>query len=253
MRVVVERLGYDLAALLRIDVPVGVYGSDGDVRTGIPRLVIVEMVHDEIAVLLVHEPERHRLYVFVVVAGGKGILPLVVYTVHWGFHPVLYGVDLPAAVGVEHVCHQYALAVWQGPVFAIRFAVVFAVRHKECHLLALLPKRALVVTVSKVRAVEGIDIVAVRGSAYIDVRLPYIAARRGVAMLHNVFALELNLVVDGKMRMSAKEFVAALELFQQGEYRGQSGGGIVSAFVLHAERLGFAEGRSAEGKGDMIA
>ena len=64
---------------------------------------------------------------------------------------------------------------------------------------------------------EGVDIIAVGCAADVDVRLPDVATGGSMTVFHDVVALERDLVVYGKMGVSAEQLVAALEAAQQGE------------------------------------
>ena len=89
--------------------------------------------------------------------------------------------------------------------------------------------------------------------ANVDVRLPDVATRCSMTMLHHILALVVDFVVAGKMSMSAEEFVSSLKLLQQREQERETGRGIMSFLIGIGQRLRLAERRIAEGKRNMIA
>ena len=93
---VVERRRHHLIAARLIHVAVGVVGAYGEMTVAAFRLIIEEVVHDEIAVALAHEAEGHGLAIFVVVARGKGILPPAAYAEHGVLNAVFYDRDVPS-------------------------------------------------------------------------------------------------------------------------------------------------------------
>ena len=201
---VVERLGYDVLGRFCEDVAIGVAGYYADVGVGTLGLVIIQVVHEQIAVMLADELEAGCHFILVVVAGGEGILPLGVDAVHGVYRAVLFGIDTPAGIGIEHVGHYHAALTRQLPVGGIRLAVEVGVGMKQCHLLVGVPEGAFVVAAHQAAASEGVNVISVRSAADVDVRLPNVSAGGGMAVFYHVVAVNLRLVVDGEMRVSAE-------------------------------------------------
>ena len=186
---VVERLGYDVLGRFCEDVAIGVAGYYADVGAGTLGLVIIQVVHEQIAVMLADELEAGCHFILVVVAGGEGILPLGVDAAHGIFRAVLLGIDTPAGIGIEHVGYYHAALTRQFPVGGIRLTVEVGVGAEERHLLPCVPEGSFVVGARQARAFEGIYVVSVGGAADVDVRLPDVSACGGVAMLQHVMTL----------------------------------------------------------------
>ena len=250
---VVERLGYDVLGRFSEDVAIGVAGYYADVGVGTLGLVVIQVVHEQIAVMLADELEAGCHFILVVVAGGEGILPLGVDAAHGVFRAVLFGIDTPAGIGIEHVGHYHAALTRQLPVGGIRLAVEVGVGAEERHLLPCVPEGSFVVGARQARALEGVNVVSVGGAADVDVRLPDVSACGGVAMLQHMMALEADFVVVGKVGMPAEQLVAAAELAEHGEQLREARRSVM-AFLLGAlQRMGAGRGVGAEGEGDVVA
>ena len=88
---------------------------------------------------------------------------------------------------------------------------------KQCHLLVGVPEGAFVVAAHHTAASEGVNVISVRSAADVDVRLPNVSAGGGMAVFYHVVTVNLRLVVDGEMRVSAEQFVASAEFAEQRE------------------------------------
>ena len=210
-----ERLCRYLIARCRIGISVWIGCLDDDSGIRIPRSIIIKVVHDEITISLAHEPIRYTLAVFMMIACGKGILPLSAEAPHQIFFAILYGYHTPVAGGIEDIGYQDIPVVCQLPIPRVFLAVEIGLRTEQGHLLALIPESSFVIAVADAGTHKTIDIISVRGAADVDIRLPYIATGGSMTMLHHILALIIDLVVAGKMSMAAEEFVTALKLFQQ--------------------------------------
>ncbi len=155
------------------------------------------------------------------IAGGKGILPLSAEAAHQIFLAILYGYHTPMTGGIEDIGYQDIPVVCQLPVLGIFLAVEIGLRTEQGHLLALIPESSLVIAVADAGTHKTIDIISVRGSADVDVRLPDIATGSSMTMLHHILALIIDFVVAGKMSMSAEEFISSLKLLQQRDSRSE--------------------------------
>jgi len=149
------------------------------------------------------------------IAGGKGILPLSAEAPHQIFFAILYGYNTPMTGSIEDIGYQNVPVVCQLPVPGVFLAVEIGLFTEQGHLLALIPKSSLVIAVADAGTHKTIDIISVRGAADVDVRLPYIATGGSMTMLHHILALIIDLVVAGKMSMAAEEFVSSLEWLQK--------------------------------------
>lgn len=88
---------------------------------------------------------------------------------------------------------------------------------KQCHLLVGVPEGAFVVAAHHAAASEGVNVISVRSAADVDVRLPNVSAGGGMAVFYHVVTVNLRLVVDGEMRVSAEQLVASAEFAEQRE------------------------------------
>ena len=210
------------------------------------------MVHDEITIPLAHEPVRYTLAIFMMIACGKGILPLSAEAPHQIFFAILYGYNTPMTGSIEDIGYQDIPVVCQLPIPRVFLTVEIGLRTEQGHLLALIPESSLVITVADAGTHKTVYIISIWSSADVDVRLPYIATGGSMTMLHHILALIIDLVVAGKMSMSAEEFVTALKLFQQRKQERETGRRIMSLLMGIGQRLRLAERRIAEGKRNMI-
>ena len=151
------------------------------------------------------------------IAGGKGILTLAADAAHQIFLTIFYGYHAPVTGSIENIGYQDIPVVCQLPVLGIFLAVEIGLRTEQGHLLALIPESSLVIAVADAGTHKAIDIISIRSAADVDVRLPDIATSCSMTMLHHILALIVNLMVAGKMSMSAEEFVSSLKLLQQRE------------------------------------
>ena len=175
------------------------------------------MVHDEITISLAHEPIGYTLAVLMMIAGCKGILTLAADAAHQIFLAILYGYHTPMTGGIEDIGYQNISVVCQLPILGIFLAVEIGLGTEDGHLLALVPESSLVIAVADTGTHKTIDIISVRRTADVDVRLPDVATRCSMTMLHHILALIIDFVVAGKMSMAAEEFIASLKLLQQRE------------------------------------
>ena len=242
----------DLGAATRVDMTVWVDSLDGDVGIWRGRLIIEEVIHQEITILLADEAIRSALDVLVVITRGKGILILAAQTLHRVLLAIFQGIYLPTGVGVEDIGYQDMLALLQLPILRITLTIVVGVGTEEGHLFGLVPESALVIAIRQLGALEGIDVVAIWRTTDIDVGLPNIATSCGMAMLHHVFAFIFYLVVEGEVGVAAEEFIPALELLQESQERGEARRGKVTFFCLYAHWFGILERCVAKGEWDVI-
>ena len=210
------------------------------------------MVHDEITVALAHEPVRYTLAIFMMIACGKGILPLSAEAPHQIFFAILYGYNTPVTGGIEDIGYQDISVVCQLPVPGIFLAIEIGLGTEQGHLLALVPESSLVIAVADSGTHKTVYIISIWSSADVDIRLPYIATGGSMTMLHYILALIIDLVVAGKMSMSAEEFVTALKLFQQRKQERETGRRIMSLLMGIGQRLRLAERSITKGKRNMI-
>ena len=173
------------------------------------------MVHDEITISLAHKPIGYTLAVLMMIASCKGILTLAADAAHQIFLAILYGYHTPMTGGIEDIGYQNISVVCQLPILGIFLAVEICLRTEQGHLLALIPESSLVIAVADTGTHKTIDIISVRGAADVDVRLPDIATGCGMAMLHHILALVVDLMVAGKMSMAAEEFISSLKWLQK--------------------------------------
>ena len=124
---------------------------------------------------------------------------------------------------IEDIGYQDISVVCQLPIPRVFLTVEIGLRTEQGHLLALIPEGSLVITVADAGTHETVYIISVRGAADVDVRLPDIATGSSMTMLHHILSLIIDLVVAGKMSMSAEEFVTALKLFQQRKQERETG------------------------------
>ena len=146
-----------------------------------------------------------------VVACRKRILALVADAVHLMFYTVLHRHDPPARVRIEHVGHDGCAVRGQVPVSCILLAIEQRLCPEDRHLTVAWPERPFVVAVGDASTIDIIDVIPVGRTADIDVRLPYIAACGGMTVLDEMQSVEVYLMVDGKVGVSAEQFEASLE------------------------------------------
>ena len=117
--------------------------------------------------------------------------------------------------GIEDIGYQNISVVCQLPILGIFLAVEIGLGTEDGHLLALVPESSLVIAVADTGTHKTIDIISVRRTADVDVRLPDVATRCSMTMLHHILALIIDLVVAGKMSMAAEEFTQAMNGVRQ--------------------------------------
>ena len=123
-----KRSGDDLGAATRVDMTVWVDSLDGAVGIWRGRLIIEEVIHQEITILLADEAIRSALDVLVVITRGKGILILAAQTLHRVLLAIFQGIYLPTGVGVEDIGYQDMLALLQLPILRITLTIVVLLR-----------------------------------------------------------------------------------------------------------------------------
>ena len=195
-------------------------GAYGDLCCGRRRLVVVEMVHDQILIVFSYKMIGHRHRVAMVIAHGKGILPQSAEPFHRMLHTILDGVDLPPRVGVEDVGHDHAFVARQAPVGGIRLTVEVRVGAEECHLRHAVPQSAFIIIGVDRRTLEAIDIVSVGRAADVDVRLPDVSAGCRMAVLQQMTTVVVHLMVQCEVGVTAEELVSTFERAEQREYLG---------------------------------
>ena len=173
------------------------------------------MVHDEITISLAHETIGYTLAIFMMIACGKGILPLFAEAAHQIFLAILYGYNTPMTGSIEDIGYQDIPVVCQLPIPRVFLAVEIGLRTEQGHLLALIPEGSLVIAVADAGTHKTVYIISIWSSADVDIRLPYIATGGSMTMLHHILALIIDLVVAGKMSMAAEEFISSLEWLQK--------------------------------------
>ena len=93
---IVERNRHHFGRVALVDVTVGVASTHCQSTVAAVRLVVEQVVHDEIAVLFAHKPVGHGLAVLMMVAGGEGVLSAAAYAVHRVFESILHHGDVPS-------------------------------------------------------------------------------------------------------------------------------------------------------------
>lgn len=126
-----------------------------------------------------------------------------------------YGHYMPSGIGIEDVCHDGTGTTAYVPVGRIALAVEVGVSMEYAHLPRTRPERTLVIAIGNGRAVKTIDVISVRRTADVYVRLPDVAAGSCMAVLGYVLSAEVYLMVYRKMRVSAEQLIAALETLEQ--------------------------------------
>ena len=213
--IVGERLGYGITAACRIGISVWIGCLDDDSGIRIPRSIIIKVVHDEITISLAHEPVRYTLAIFMMIACGKGILPLSAEAPHQIFLAILYGYNTPMTGSIEDIGYQDIPVVCQLPIPRVFLAVEIGLRTELGHLIALIPESSLVIAVADAGTHKTVYIISIWSSADVDIRLPDVATGSSMTMLHHILALIIDLVVAGKMSMAAEEFISSLEWLQK--------------------------------------
>ena len=93
---IVERNRHHLGRIALVDVAVVVAGTHCQSAVAVVRLVVEQVVHDEIAVLFAYKPVGHSLAVLMMVASGEGVLSATAYAVHRIFESILHHGDVPS-------------------------------------------------------------------------------------------------------------------------------------------------------------
>ena len=98
------------------------------------------MVHDEITIPLAHETIGYTLAVLMMIAGGKGILPLSAEAPHQIFLAILYGYNTPMTGSIEDIGYQDIPVVCQLPIPRVFLAVEIGLRTERVICLLLSQK-----------------------------------------------------------------------------------------------------------------